>query len=171
MYIESEQKTGPKGNKSEFRVLPISEDYPFEIEGIVEKHYIPKEDEKEMVERSTGELFVMKSVPKTKEYKHDSLRYTKFFQQSAMKLRNLSVPASNMLYLVASRLEVNYKHVCLTEEDFIKHCGYGPNSRRLYYKAITELAKLNIIRKKAGFARCYWVNANVIFNGDRTKIV
>jgi len=40
----------------------------------------------------------------------------------------------------------------------------------MYYLAVTELSERNVIKKKAGFQRCFWINANIIFNGDRTKI-
>lgn len=169
MFTESTQ-TGT-AHKSDFRTLLSYEHYPFEVDGVINRVYIKKEDEEYGVVKETGREVTIKTLPKTREVKHDSKVYTKFFREEAVKLKDLSVPASNMLYLIIGKLEINSLQICLSEEDFLKHCGYKPGSKRLYYKAIVELEGLNIIKRKGGFLRCYWVNANVIYNGDRTKLV
>jgi hypothetical protein len=160
-----------KKEKLDFRTMASYEDYPFQIEGVGSRIYITKEDENLAVVKDSGEVIVIKSLPKTKEVKHDNLSYTKVFKNAAFELKNLSIPASNMLYFIMAKLEINTKHVCLTEEDFMEHCEYRKNSRRLYYQAMAELQQKNVIKKRAGFKRCYWVNANILFNGDRTKII
>jgi hypothetical protein len=157
--------------KSDFRTLPVSEDYPYEIEGITQRSFTTKEDESLATINDTAELVVIKKVHKSKEVKHDALPYVKFFKPAAETLKHLSIPGSNLLYLIVARLEINSKQICLNEDDFIDHFGYAQGSKRLFYQAVSELAEKNIITKRAGYARCYWVNANIIFNGDRTKIM
>lgn len=157
--------------KVDFKSMPIYEEYPFEVEGVVRKSYVTREDEELAALKDTGEMFVFKKLPKTKTVRHDSLVYTKFFRNAAAIMSNLSVPAANMFFLICSKLEVNQTFICISEDDFIKHSGYKPTSKRLYYTAIVDLIRANIIKKKSGFSRCYWINANVIFNGDRTKIL
>lgn len=160
-----------KKEKIDFRTLASHEEYPFMIDGITKKIYTLKSDEEKWVNVDTGQLSVMKNYDRTKEVDHDSLPYTKLFRPSTDKiLKNLSVPGSNMFYMIAARIDINSKHICINEEDFAAHCGYSKLSKRLYYQAVGELCHKSIIKRKAGFSRCYWVNANIIFNGDRTKI-
>lgn len=156
--------------KHDLRTLPVYENYPFKIKGIVQRIYVTKEQENLAVETTSGEHFVMKMLPRSHEVKHDSAKYTKIFQNAAFDLKDLSVPAANMLFLIMAKLEINTKFICLSEEDFLEHCGYSSKSKRIYYKAIMDLINLNIIQKRSGFSRCFWVNANIIYNGDRTKI-
>lgn len=156
--------------KVDFSTLPCSSEYPFILDGIGERVYVTKEREDIVVDKNNGDLYVMKALPKTQQVAHDSKTYTKFFREAANKMNNLSVPATNMLFLIISQLEINSNFICISEDDFIEHFGYSPKSKRLYYRAIVELCQLEIIRRRANFSRCYWVNANVIFNGDRTKI-
>lgn len=171
MLTKNEQKPKlVKGSKMEFTTFPIYDEYPFQVEGVGYRSFVPKEGEDIAVGRDTGELYVVRKVPQSKRILHDGKSYTKFFTDAAIKLKDLSVPTSNLIYLIIARLSVNSLEVCITEEDYIDHCGYKKNSRRLYYQAVSELINLNVIKKKAGFRRCYWVNANMIFNGDRTKI-
>ena len=156
--------------KISLKNLPSYEDYPFKIEGIVNRVYALKEEERIFADQETGEVVVLKAVPKTRQIRHDSATYTKVFKKQMAEFKNLSVPASNLLYLIISKLEINTPYLCVNEDDFFEHCGYAKGSVRLYYKAITELIQLNVIKKKAGFSRCFWINANIIFNGDRTRL-
>lgn len=171
MLTKSEQtRRVSKGSKMEFNTFPIYENYPFEVEGISYRSYITKEGEDLATGQETGDLYIIKRLPRSKRVVHDNKSYTKFFTDAAVRLKDLSVPASNLLYLIVSRLAINSIDVCIAEEDFMDHCGYKKNSRRLYYQAVSELIERDVIKKKAGFRRCFWVNSNVIFNGDRTKI-
>lgn len=158
-------------DRTAFKNLAMYDQYPFDIQGIGSRVYTEKKEESIAVETTTGEAFVLKRLPKSREVKHDSFPYTKFFKTAASELRNLPLPASNMLYLIISKLEINCTYICVNEEDFLSHFGYSMKSKRLYYDAITSLIDAQIIKKKAGFSRCYWVNANIIYNGDRTKII
>lgn len=155
---------------ADFKTLPNYVEYPFEVEGIEYRSYVTKEDEELAVSQTTGELYVVKKMPKGKRVIHDKKAYTKFFLDNANLIINLSVPASNMLYMIMSKLAPGSLEICVTEDDFIDYCGYKRGSKRLYYQAIAELVELNVIKRKARFMRCYWINANIIFNGDRTKI-
>lgn len=125
---------------------------------------------KALIEKNDKLWAKIKQMPQGREVVHDSLPYTKFFKPGANGVKHLSIPASNLFNLICARLEINSKQICLNEDDFIDHFGYAKGSKRLFYKAVIELAGHDIIKKKAKFARCYWINANIIFNGDRTKI-
>lgn len=156
--------------KQSLKTLPSYEDYPFKIEGIINRIFTLKEDERVFEDTKTGQLVSLKAISKTKNVKHDSSSYTKVFKKPMAEFKDLSVPASNLLYLIISKLEINCPFICVHEDDFFEHCNYAKGSVRLYYKAVTELIDRNVIKKKSGFTRCFWINANIIFNGDRTKI-
>lgn len=160
-----------KIEKVDFKLLGSYDEYPFPIEGIGKKIYTLKSDERQWADLSSGELMIVRPTDNNKEVDHDSLSYTKLFRNPSKEvLKNLSIPASNMFFMISCNIDINSKHICISEEDFASHCGYSAGSKRLYYQAIGELCVKGVLKRRSGFSRCYWVNANIIYNGDRTKI-
>lgn len=156
-------------SNTEYKTLPSYEESPFSPEGIVERIYLLKEDEQEIFNDKTGEIFLVRKVPKNKQVKHDSASYTKLFR-GEIKIKDFSIPAFNLFYFICSALKPNQKEVIIEEDIFLSEMGYSKGSKRLYYKALTELIDKKILAKKARALRTYWINMNVIYNGDRTKI-
>mgnify|MGYP003399824318 FL=1 len=157
--------------KSNFKEIKTFDVNPFPVEGIVKRQYIPKTEERMVTDTTTGQLFIQKEIPITKEVFHDNMSFTKVFKTNLTgNLKNLTIPASNMLLLIIERLEINHQKICLTEDDYLSHFNYAKGSKRLYYQSVTELIDSRIIAKVNGATRCYWINVNILFNGDRTKL-
>mgnify|MGYP003519967495 FL=1 len=123
----------------QFKELPNYTSNPFPIEGIQSVIRTTREGEQEMVDPKTGELYVMKKIPSSREILHDSYTYTKLFKQSPVKIASFSVPAFNLFYFIAMNLKIRQTEVCIDEELFLTEFGYSKSSRRLYYQAVIEL--------------------------------
>lgn len=154
----------------EFKTLESFSNSPFKIEGIEERMYTTKVDESMVEEPSTGKLFILKQIPQNKQRLHDGAVFTKVFQEGTKLLKHLLVPSSNMVMYICANLGINQTHISVNEDDFMDFCGYSKGSKRLYYQAISELVEKNIIQRRAGVSRSYWINPNILFNGDRTKL-
>jgi hypothetical protein len=159
-------------SNTKFSLLPSYENYPetFKPEGIEERTYIRRGTEVEMADKETGDIRLFQEIDQSRRTLHDSWIYTKLFRNKNIEIRDLSVPGFNLFYYVASSLKPLQKDICINENDFLSQFGYKPGSRRLYYQAVTELIGKKVLARKAGMNRCFWINSNVLFNGDRTKL-
>ncbi len=109
-------------------------------------------------------------IPKGKTILVDSARYTKLFKNSGMILATLSDSSIKMFMYIHENLGINCDYVCIMREDYLKCFGYAPNNKYAYYQAIEGLLQANIMKKKSDSTTCYWINPDIIFNGDRTKL-
>lgn len=155
-----------------FSLLPSYETYPesFSPEGIELRNYIKRGDEREAVDKESGLMLLIRELDSNRQVLHDSKTYTKFFQSKEPVVKNMSTPAFNLFFYIANSLKPCQRDICINEYDFLSYFDYKEGSRRLYYQAVTELIEKKVLARKAGASRCYWINSNVLFNGDRTKI-
>ena len=109
-------------------------------------------------------------IPKGKTVLVDPARYSKLFKDCGMLIANLNEASIKMFMYIHEHLGTNSDYICITKEDYLKYYGYSPTNKYTYYQAIEGLLKANIMMKKAGSSVCYWVNPNILFNGDRTKL-
>ena len=160
-----------KTNK--FKVVPIYEKRPEEFEpvGIKPRVYTKEGESFTAYLPDTEEYATVTKAGKIENRLHDSAKYTKVFHQTNKVLRHLTTAASNLLFHIINSLTVGQDHICISEDDFLTEFGYSINSRKVYYTAVLELIDLKVIAKKSGDTRCYWINTNIIYNGDRTKLV
>lgn len=157
-------------NTTKYSETAAFEFNPFKPEGIKSVIRTAKENEREMVDAQTGEYLFVTSAGKTKEVLHDPAMYTKVFKTS-ISMYELSIPANNLFHYICQTLTRMQTSIYIDCKDFLKEFNYKPKSKKLYYQAITELIERNIISKRAKQTSCYWINMNIIFNGDRTKLV
>lgn len=153
-----------------FRTLPIYTNTPFDVEGIKRTIRTTKEDEQKMVDPDTGEYLYVRRIPKTNEVLHDTFTYTKIFHTKQLNIKGLSTPAFYLFYYITQSLRMLQDSICIDEDVFLNEYGYSKGSRRLYYKAALELIDAKIIAKRAGSSKCFWINPNIIFNGNRIKL-
>lgn len=109
-------------------------------------------------------------IPKGKTIPVDSAKYSKLFKNYGMILANLNEASIKMFMYIHEHLAVNTDHICIRKEDYLKYYGYALTNKYTYYQALEGLMKADIMKKKADSSVCYWVNPNIIFNGDRTKL-
>lgn len=141
---------------------------PYKYMKIEERAYVTKENEEITTNLTTGELFVMKKIAENKTVMHDSLIYTKVFQESIHQLMGLSSGALKILLYAMATVRPLSEIVVLNGPDVMLFCKIGKTS---FYEGITELLDKKILCKKLGSSIEFWFDPNIFFNGNRTKLV
>lgn len=141
---------------------------PFVVE--LQGAYIQPDPEHKTMQGDDGKLYGMYEIPKGRTRVVDRANYTKLFKGSTSTLLNMSEPSTRMLYYIIENIVVHKDEVCILQEDYLKYAGYKAKSRLTYYRAVEGLLKANVIARRTGMGSCYWVNPNILFNGDRTKL-
>ena len=140
---------------------------PYRIMGIQERNYTTKEDETLTVDPDTGQYYTMKKISKNKTVMHDSLVYTKLFQDSVKQLMVLSYSSLKVFLYGTSNVRPLSETIILNPPDVCLFCNMGNSS---FYTAIDELLGSGIVKKKLGSRIEFWFDPNVFFNGNRIKI-
>jgi hypothetical protein len=139
---------------------------PYKYMNIDERFYTTKENEELTTNMETGEMFVMRRIAKDKKLLHDSLVYTKLFQDSIRQLCALSGPAIKILMYAMATVKPMSETVILNGPDVMLFCNIGKSS---FYDGTIELLDKRIICKKLGSNIEFWFDPNVFFNGNRVK--
>jgi len=157
-------KSGPK--ISDYDTTTES---PYVVE--LQSRYIQPDADHEVVEdKNSGKVYGMYEIPKGKTIKTDNAIYSKLFRGNTDVLMGLAEPAAKMFYYITEYIGANKDEVCILQDDYLKFAGYKAKSRLTYYRGVEGLLKANIIARKTGSQSCYWINPNVLYNGDRTKL-
>lgn len=166
MYSQTKEKTKRQGPEiSSYGCFPES---PYTVE-LQSKYMQPKEDH-EILYKADGTMCSVYEIPKGKTIVHDPAKYSKLFKDCSVLIANLNEAAIKMFMYIHEQLEINSDVVCILKDDYLKYYGYAPTNKYTYYQALEGLLRADIIRKKTNGSVCYWVNPNIIFNGDRTKL-
>lgn len=139
---------------------------PYKYMNIEERAYVTKHGEEITTNLETGELFVMKKIANNKIVMHDSLVYTKLFQDSIHQLCSLGSGSLKILLYAMSTVKPLSELVVLNGPDVMLYCNIGKTS---FYDGIIELLDKRILCKKLGSSIEFWFDPNVFFNGNRIK--
>lgn len=141
---------------------------PWDVEVVrVKRKYknLIKPEIVELVDESTGEVSVgTRSVVSTKFM--DSTDFIKFYDWKV--LRDLGRCGVGVLSYVMNILRYD-GIVHINIDKCKKYLGY--NNSRSVYNGLSELVGLDVLRKVKGMPASYYVNPNVLFRGDRSKVV
>lgn len=154
-------------NKVKFKDCRTYEDSPFEVYGI---------EDKVRTRITARGTFYRKGEPwnasqsKSMTEPTDTYSYTKFFHEGIHSIKNLGIPAYHMLHYASMMLKPNKESVVISAEAFLKEFDYSATSLRIYYSAVTELITRSLLAKKANATNTYWINPNILFNGNRLSI-
>ena len=141
---------------------------PFKPEGIVDRSFEPKEESKIWVDPETGESYNVTKIVTGKTEMHDPMMYTKVYMSAFLHLNDLPYCAVKVFNYMVHTLKSNRDTVYLNCADIELNCKISQAS---YYTAIKELIKAKVIAKKIGSTMELWINPNILFNGNRTKLV
>lgn len=133
------------------------------------KVHNPQTEHKNVV-GDDGVQYGIYEIPKAVNIVVDPKPYTKMFHGNTAVLIALSESAMRMFYYICDNIQPGKDDICIMMEDYFQFAGYSGNSRLTYYRAVEGLLKAAIISRKAGYNNCFFVNPDVIFNGDRTKL-
>jgi hypothetical protein len=139
----------------------------FEPIGIGKRVIITNEEEVQSVDQNTGELFYMKKLAKSKEVAHDSLTYTKVFNNRIEDVYSMSIGAYKLFLYCIYNIQPNRQTIVLDPTTCMKECNM---KRTSYFAATKELKQRNVIKQKEMLNCEYYINPNVLFNGNRLRI-
>jgi hypothetical protein len=142
-------------------------DNPFKPEGIVDRSFTPKEETKIWVDPETGESYNLTKLVTGKTELHDPMMYTKVYLSAFLHLNELPHSALKIFNYMVHTMKTNKDIVYLNCADVEEQCKISQAS---YYTAIKSLIEAKIIAKKIGSSIEYWVNPNILFNGNRLRI-
>jgi hypothetical protein len=141
---------------------------PYKIIGIDEKFYTTKEDETLTIDPETGEYYTMRKLGKDKKILHDSVSYTKLFQNKLHVLVSLSPAAMKLLMYSACTIRPFSEVVILNPPDCAIACNMSVGS---VYEGVKGLLDKDVVRKKLGSSIEFWFDPNIFFNGNRVKML
>jgi predicted DNA-binding transcriptional regulator AlpA len=143
-------------------------DSPYRYKSIGEKAYVTKSNEEVTTNLNTGEMFVLKKIANNKLIMHDSLVYTKLFQDSIPQLCSMGSGAIKVLLYAMATVKPLSETVVLNGPDVMLFCGIGKST---FYDSIIELLDKKVLCKKLGSSIEFWYDPNVFFNGNRIRMV
>ena len=142
---------------------------PFKLYGIEEKHYVTRQDEEVMQLTDGDDLYAVRKIPKSKMQMHDSLPYVKLFTDAWSHFRELSPLATKVIVYAVSNMRPLSQVVLLNPPDIMVQCSIkSPNTVR---GAVEDLIEHHIIAQKLGSNIEFWINPNVLFNGNRLRLL
>lgn len=141
---------------------------PFTIEGLETKTFARKENKKvkEFVDVNSGEMFnVIELKGTSTTVTIDTFKYTKLFNKNLPTVGELTVPELKVLTYITDNLVPNRDYVTVHMDECAEWCGYKSSVQ--VYKGLIGLIEKNIIAR--GKHSMFWINPNIIYNGDRTQ--
>jgi len=162
--METIKKTTPK--ISDFETYSQS---PFTVE-LTTRLVTPKVEHKLVEDKNDGKVYGMYEIPKNATVLHDPKKYIKLFTGNANILASMNEPSIKMFYYICDNLTINNNEICIFKDDYLAFYSYKAANKFAYYRAIEGLLTAAVIARKAGSTTCFFINPNMIFNGDRTKL-
>lgn len=141
---------------------------PFKITGIGTKILAPKERVETWSDVETGELRTVISNEGVVPRVHDSRKYVKIFTEALSQWNDLPVPAFKMLNYILSILEPKKDTILIDIKEALSFCNW--KTRAMYYKGIIPLLEAKLLARKTGTGNVFFINPDVMFNGDRTDL-
>jgi len=120
-----------------------------------------------VVDIDTGETAVQLPLARPIEVVSDSNPYTKVYTDFWQLMASLNGAGLKMLAYVGQNLIPGKDYIELTREAYMKDTGLS--SLTMYYKGIKALTDAKVLFP-SNLQSVYYINVNVLFNGDRTKL-
>lgn len=140
---------------------------PYKYMKIEDRVFVPRENEEITTNLETGEMFVMSKIAKNKIVPHDSLTYTKFFQDSIHQLCSLGNSSLKILLYSIANVKPFAEVIVLNGPDVMLFCNISKSS---FYDGVIELLDRKVLCKKLGSNIEFWFDPNIFFNGNRVKV-
>ena len=143
---------------------------PFRVDGIQER-FVKKASlqlhSMDAVNRDTGEATPLYTPEKNIRVLHDPRTYAKVYAEGADVIRTFSDPERNLFLYILSVLKINQDTVYLNEADVLLWCGFA---RATFFRSRDALIEKRVLACKVGSYLEFFINPNIIYNGDRVKL-
>lgn len=150
--------------------FPSCIDTPFvKIDDMEYKTFWTKEKPRQLTDIDTGEVMSVVEPSKKVEGFNDTGKYTKLFTNGKLKLAELSSAGTKVVCYIMLNAIPNQEDICLHPQLVAKEMGY--KDQRSVYEGLVDILKSGLIARKTGYGSYFWINPNLFFNGDRTKLL
>lgn len=120
-------------------------------------------------DKQTGEeKFVVKPQYVNNQPK-DTLEYRKVYKNGINTIKDFSIPGLKLFCYILEHLKINSEQITLNPDIVSDYCGYSTNT--MFYRAIVELLEKELLFKSIEGGHKFFINVNVLFNGDRLKLI
>jgi hypothetical protein len=143
---------------------------PFRVEGVIERHITKGMREYKVgvkVDYESGEMSTLYEPGKSAMILHDSKQFVKLFTDSLQLLLSFSDSGQKLFLFIVSQLKINDDIVWLNSADVVKACGF---TRSTFYMAVGEMLTKKVLARKLGSTLEYWLNPNIVYNGNRVSL-
>jgi hypothetical protein len=132
----------------------------------VKKTVIAGSTKKILVDTDTGEAEGMTMIHRYKEV--DKTQFVKLFIQEVESLFDLSRSGLKVFGFVLQSMRINTDEIYISMPQLMAFCGYKQKNQA--YKGLSELMANKIIAMSQN-PNLWFVNPNIVFNGDRVAFV
>lgn len=150
--------------------FPMYDKNPWDPEGIWERLKVQQGGERIMEDKTTGDTFVLKPAIKIKgSFMKDHFAYRKLFKNNLDKVKNLTIPGLRLFCYILDALDKNIDEIRINVDEARSFCNF--RSPTQYYAGIADLLEREFIVRKSDDRMLFYINVNIFFNGDRTKML
>lgn len=143
---------------------------PFEIDGVSKVDWLRHGTDTNRdiaVNQNTGEFMEITHLGIAKEGYVDRKEFRKIYTDGIIALGDFKASGLKVLMYVLQNLQKDSDLIRLNAQVCMKELGY--KTYKSFYSGLTELLEKNILAKQVG-GDWFFVNPNMIFNGNRTKL-
>jgi hypothetical protein len=145
-------------------------DNPFNVPDIRMKRYISKGTINQLTNKSTGEVYDIASPSKEYMDLHDPGKYIKLFSDGVGIIADLGIRGVALLCYVMENLKPGVPIIELPRKLITADIRYKTLKGGGYYVGIADLLSHGVIARVQGACETYFINANILFNGDRKRM-
>lgn len=98
----------------------------------------------------------------------DTRTFIKVYQQSVVSLKEMSNAAIKLYCFILFKLKPNKDYLTITYKNCSEFCAF--NNKITYYNGLEQLLEQEFIFK-ADDPHQYWINVNLLFNGNRLNLI
>lgn len=99
---------------------------------------------------------------------YDPRKFTKVYKDADQMLNKLSIPALRVFNYIRHNLGKQEFTILVNLRECAEWCGYAHTKDAT--RGIIDLIDMGIIARKTGGGGEYYINPNILFDGDATKV-
>jgi hypothetical protein len=140
------------------------------VEGIEGVKLVPrsiKNKSQVVVDKKSGQMWEQFPVDTTTTLA-DTRTFIKVYQQSMVSLKDMTNAAIKLYCFILAKLRPNKDTIRISYKGCAEFCAFG--NKMSYYNGLEQLLEQEFIFKTLEVNE-YWINVNLLFNGNRLHLV
>lgn len=141
---------------------------PFKPEGIVVTDAWKGGESSEVTDMNTGEISTLISSKEKYQRIEDTKVFVKTYDDFWEVFGDLSIPGIKLLRYIKKCMVPNKDQILVNVEEAVADMGYKGNP--MYYRGLNDLLNYRILARVSGADTRFFLNVNMLFNGNRAKL-